>query len=165
MPATYEPIATVSTTGGATSISFSSIPATYTDLRLVLIGTCNSNGNIFTRLNGDTASNYSQTNLIGNGTAASSTNQTSQSIWYLTLGQTTSTTVPFMYTLDIFSYAGATYKTALITQSADQNGSGAVMRSVSLWRSTSAINTVLFYVNAMNFTNGFTATLWGIKAA
>lgn len=162
---TYESIATTTLGSAASSITFSSIPNTYTDLRLVLVGRNDSNGNIFTRLNSDSNSNYSQTNLIGNGSAASSTNQTSQSIWYLTLGQTTSTTIPFMYTLDIFNYAGSTNKTALITQSADQNGSGAVMRSVALYRSTSAISTILFYVNAMNFTSGFTATLYGIKAA
>ena len=37
MPATYEPIATTTLGSAATNITFSSIPATYTDLRLVLV--------------------------------------------------------------------------------------------------------------------------------
>lgn len=168
MAKTYEPIATTTTSSNATTISFGSIPNTYTDLRLVLVGTCSGNGNIFLRFNGDTSTNYSQTYMYatGTGTNVVGSGNINLSALYLTLPQTTSTTIPYLYTIDIFSYKDASLnKTALIRQNADQNGSGTVSSNVGLWRSTSAINTVLFYVNAMNFTNGFTATLYGIKAA
>jgi glycosyltransferase involved in cell wall biosynthesis len=42
MPATYEPIATTTLGSAAASITFSSIPATYTDLRLVIVGNLSS---------------------------------------------------------------------------------------------------------------------------
>jgi hypothetical protein len=68
-------------------------------------------------------------------------------------------------TLDIFSYAGSTFKTTLYTASGDKNGSGAVERGVALYRSTSAINRVDLFGWTGNLATGTTATLYGIKNA
>jgi hypothetical protein len=70
-----------------------------------------------------------------------------------------------LITADLFSYAGSTFKTVLATNSQDYNGSGNVGRTVALWRSTSAISTILLYTNAGNFNAGTTATLYGILKA
>jgi hypothetical protein len=71
-----------------------------------------------------------------------------------------------MWTIDIFSYAGSTFKTCLITRSSDQNGSGEVMREVSLWRNTAAITTILFRLSTSgNYATGTTATIYGILKA
>ena len=74
MPTTYEPIATANGTGSSGVVTFSSIPATYTDLVVAsnIIGDANSAVRI--RLNGDTTdSNYSYVLLYGNGSVAGST--------------------------------------------------------------------------------------------
>ena len=165
MPATYEPIATT-TLGSAASITFSSIPATYTDLRIVLVSKSVNNGaNVQFRFNADTGTNYSYTYLRGDGASASSYTQLSRTFGYFS--DQSSDTQPNMGTLDIFSYAGSTFKTALATYSDDRNGSGYVFSTVSLWRSTSAITSVS--LSPSNFTNNFqsgtTATLYGIKNA
>jgi hypothetical protein len=76
-----------------------------------------------------------------------------------------STTIPFLTTVDIFSYAGSTYKTALSTASADQNGSGAVIYSVQLWRSTAAITSFTISASSGNLSSGTTAQLYGILKA
>jgi hypothetical protein len=164
MAATYDPIATTTLSSGASSITFSSIPSTYTDLRLVFVGTSAANVPGEMRFNGDTSSNYSRTYLSGNGSSVSSSRDTNQT--NISMGASAITSTPMMNTVDIFSYAGSTYKTCLITSSDDRNGSGTVDRQVALWRSTSAITEIKLTVDlTANFTTGTTATLYGIKNA
>jgi pantothenate kinase len=167
MPTTYEPIQSYTLGSAAATITFSSIPATYTDLRLVVVVTSTSSATNFQiRFNSDTGSNYSSTYLNGNGTAASTGRNTSATNIQFTDVTATSTTIPQMYTMDIFSYAGSTFKTALGTSSQDYNGSGSSASLVGLWRSTSAINALLIKTSgAPTFSTGTTATLYGIKNA
>jgi hypothetical protein len=172
MPATYEPIATQTVSTPTATITFSSIPATYTDLRVVMCladddSEAGTGAPTFT-FNGDTATNYSQTVLRGDGASASSQQQTSQTKIYALYwnNSPTSTTMFPMMTLDIFSYAGSTNKSVLITASDDRNGTGSVERTVGLYRSTSAI-TQLSISNDGNkkFETGSIVTIYGIKAA
>ena len=163
---TYTPIATTTLGSAASSITFSSIPATYTDLRLVFVGTATAADNLFIRYNGDTGANYSRTFIYGNGTSTASNRNTS--VTYIIPAQLNglSTTIPRFYQMDIFNYAGSTYKTSLSMGAEDSNGgSGDVASSVELWRSTSAINSILLFpANAgTTFKIGTTATLYGIK--
>jgi len=167
MPATYEPIATTTLGSAAASITFSSIPATYTDLKVILtpISTGVSDYNLFYQFNNDTSTNYSRTRLSGNGTTAVSGTGTSLTYGLITYSKGFNP-IPSLFSLDIFSYAGSTYKTQLSSSSVDMNGSGEVSRMVLLWRSTSAITSILFYTDASNnFAIGTTATLYGIKNA
>ena len=165
MPTTYEKIATTTLSSAATDITFSSISSAYTDLRLVFVGVGSSAGDIpAIRFNSDTATNYSRTYLTGNGTAASSNRTTSSN--RIACGDAgDSTTIPSFNTVDIFSYTGSTYKTALIESSEDQNGSGKVTRTVGLWRSTSAITSITVFNPSYNLGAGYTATLYGILKA
>jgi len=168
--ATYEPIATTTLGSAQAGITFSSIPATYTDLRVVLfINTSDTNGKgVVFRFNSDTATNYSMTNIYGSGTTAVSNTSSGSDYGWIGYNTSTSTTLPGLWTMDIFSYAGNTNKTVLCVGSADKNGSGAVERNVNLWRSTSAINAIrltLYTDGSANMNSGTTATLYGIKAA
>ncbi len=165
MPATYEKIATTTLGSSSATITFSSIGSGYTDLRIVLTakGTAGA-GNSAVRFNNDSATNYSSTFLGGDGSSATSQRNTSDNEIEIDIGGYGSS--PQLYTIDIFSYAGSTYKTALSTQSSDQNGSGRVTRSVGLWRSTSAITRVdLIIVGGGSYDTGTTATLYGILKA
>jgi len=165
MPATYELIATTTLGSAASSITFSSIPNTYTDLVLVVVvkATSGNTSNCNVTLNSDTGSNYSYTRLGGDGSSATSARFTDTGSIRTGTGSVPASGVGF-WTFDLFSYAGSTYKTVLTTQSLDANGSGTVVRAVNLWRSTSAINTI-----TCNFSNngdtGTTAKLYGIKEA
>ena len=163
--ATYEPIATTTLGSAASSITFSSIPATYSDLRLNIIPLVSTTGqDLYVQFNSDTGTNYSVTTLYGNGTSALSFAYTSNTYLRLTRGASVSSTIPTFYTLDIFSYAGSTYKTSLGTRADDQNGSGSTAALVGLWRSTSAINTITIS-SGVNLASGSIATLYGIKSA
>ena len=168
MPATYEPISTTTLGSAASTITLSSIPATYTDLRLIVVGAATGVGVHFNaRFNSDSGSNYSVTSLLGTGASAISGQTTSAAQMLLSTNQLV-TSNPAMITMDILSYRGSTYKTSLNTASNDKNGSGITLRNVGLWRSTSAITSITLldtYGGGGQFATGTTATLYGILKA
>jgi hypothetical protein len=164
MPTSTEVAIATTTLGSASEfITFSSISAAYTDLRVVLVvknfTSSTSSVNIGLVFNGDTGSNGSTTRLIGDGSTATSNNTTGNTAM-CRLQTQASTSLPVFLTWDIFSYAGSTFKTALGESSSDLNGSGQVSRSVGLWRSTSAITSV--ELSGPEMAIGTTATLYGI---
>jgi hypothetical protein len=163
MPATYEPIATTTLGSASTTITFSSIPATYTDLVLIVVGTSSGSASLFFRLNGDTGTNYSSTILQGNGSSASSLQNSSQT--EIATNAEFNATHPIMAELNVFSYAGSTNKTCLFNVSGDKNGSGLVTRGVGLFRSTSAITSLTVFSGGTNMDIGTTAALYGILKA
>ena len=164
MPVTYEPIATQTLGSSAASITFSSIAATWTDLRIVLNNIYSSTaGSVEISFNGvPTGTLNSWTYLAGNGTTADSSRASSQpSINVNRLGTVVAGTIS-LFTFDVFSYAGSTNKTCLVSSSEDRNGTGNTNVRVGLWRSTAAITSIVL-TSAM--AAGTTATLYGIKAA
>lgn len=166
MPATYEPIATTTLSSAARNITFNSIPNTFTDLRIVWVGRNETTADYVEITFNNNTTGYSFTTVSGNGSAAASNRITSNTKWIPNFPPTAgSSTVPFMMTLDLFSYAGSTNKTGLMTCSSDFNGSGLVIRSVGLWQNTSAITSIKLEGQGDNFAAGTVATLYGIKAA
>lgn len=164
--ATYEPIATTTLGSNQQFIDFTSIGSGYTDLRIVVFGKSASDyASVGFRLNGDTGSNYSSTRLYGTGGAAASQRIANSSYADISGWNGFMTSQVSMVTMDLFSYAGSTNKTALGTAATDLNGSGAVERVVSLWRSTAAVTSIRLMCagSAVNFASGTTATLYGIK--
>ena len=167
MPATYEPIATTTLGSAASTITFSAIGSGYTDLRVVLNGLTSTAAGTYVaiRFNGDTGTNYSYTDLRGNGSAASSGRGTSTATLYINPSDSSGTN-PYLVEVDIFSYAGSTNKTFLASGSFDRNGGGVVTRTVGLWRNTAAITSITFWVGSGdNYNTGTTATLYGILKA
>lgn len=169
MAKTYEPIATGTYTGGSNYVTFSSIPATYTDLRVVITGV-NSSGatNFWIQLNSDfstSPTNYSMTNLRSNGNAtvlSQSTTTFGDNAIKIYNGSTAAGIAGFAI-FDILSYANSKYKTVLVTGSTDTNGSGDVIRVIGMWKNTAAI-TAIRCVSSSGSDSGV-ATLYGIKAA
>jgi hypothetical protein len=169
MPSTYNAISTTTLSSANSSISFTSIPATYTDLRVVLTYTTSISGeDARVRFNSDTGANYSITRIRTTGASESTSRLTSQSSLILcdNVSIGSSTTIPQLLTIDVLSYAGSTYKTVLAENASDYNGSGTLTKTVGLWSSTSAITTILIgTLTAATFNVGTTATLYGIKNA
>jgi hypothetical protein len=159
MPATYDCIATTTLGSAQGSVTFSSIPSTFTDLVLV-ISTRTSGGNAMTyQLNTDsTASNYSQTALGGDGSTAFSFRQSLN-----TLGAANSSAFN-VYRFNFQNYSNTTtFKTVLASGG---NASADVRSAVSLWRNTSAINQIILAMySGETFQSGSTFTLYGIKSA
>ena len=171
MAATYEPIATTTLGSAAASYTFSSISGSYTDLVLVIQTRTSysvDNGpRIQLQFNGDTASNYSATRVFGTGASASSnrdTSNTNMTFGYIA-SSFSSNTNPGNHIVNIKNYSNTTtYKTVLARWNAIANGSP-VGAAVGLWRSTSAITSILLKPEAGNFVTGSTFTLYGIAAA
>jgi hypothetical protein len=157
MTATYEKIATTTASGGSTSVTLSSIPATYTDLVLVMAGSNSANSDLRMRFNGDTGSNYSATVLFGDGSAANSFRESNQTSFYGAFGSTQSNNI-----INIQNYANTTTNKTALTRS---NMPGAYVFSiVQLWRSTAAINSVTLFVTSGSYNSDVVFTLYGIKA-
>jgi hypothetical protein len=164
MPATYEPIATQTLGSVATAITFSSIPATYTDLQLVLVSRVVSTGNAtIVTINGDTGTNYSFQRVNGDGSTTTSSNIPNYPGIRLNIGS--STTSSSLYILNAFSYTSSIFKTFLWQGSEDLNGSGNVIAGIDCWRNTATITSMTITTSTNNFAIGTTATLYGIKAA
>lgn len=163
MASTYEKISSTPLSGSST-YTFTSIPSTYTDLVLVLGSlTFSSGGNPQIQFNGDTATNYSNTDLYGNGTSAGSTRNSSNN--YINVGFSAtngSSTEPATIIVQVMNYSNATtYKTLL---GRGNRAGGEVQTNVGLWRGTpAAITSMTVKVGSGSMTG--TATLYGIKAA
>jgi len=164
MPAgnTYEAIATQTLGSAAASVTFSSIPGTYTDLVLVFSGSATAASYISMQYNSDTGSNYSVTLLRGNGTAASSSRYSSITEIYASISATNTTDINNVI-FQIQNYSNTTtYKTNL---SRANNAGVSTEAGVGLWRSTAAINAVKVLSPTNNFATGSTFSLYGIASA
>jgi hypothetical protein len=168
MPATYEPIATYTLSSSAPTISFTSIPQTYTDLKMIISGVGDANENIFYRFNGSSSTIYSRTDLVGSGTSALSARASGASFGRLTNYGYPDTNVGHHVTIwDIFNYSNTTtFTTSLARSNRANNG---VEMLVNLFANTSAITSISIasnqYTGSSNWLSGTTATLYGIKAA
>jgi hypothetical protein len=146
----------------SSTITFSSIPATYTDLVLILSSlTGDDLANFTLRYNSDSASNYSAISLEGNGSNPVSQRQSNQSQMYFVGFQAGTYTEPFISILQIMNYSNTTNFKTTLTRSA----SNAASAYAGLWRNTAAINTVALTNVSSTFSANTTATLYGIKAA
>lgn len=166
MPKTYEPIATTTLTAGTASVTFSSIPATYTDVVAVVQAISDGTyANFNVRVNGDSGSNYSRTRLSGNGTSATSARATNQTSLFLADVSGISNTGYSMYIVNFMNYSNTTTYKSMLSRTNTVNGNigDGVELHAHLWRSTSAINEINFLVSS--FASGSTFTLYGIKAA
>lgn len=172
MAATYSPIASITVGASTATVTFSSIPSTYTDLVIVGTGTFSAYDGYspWVRFNGDSGNNYSQTVLSGNGTSATSSRTSSQAQFYTgsVTGWDTSDADRAMFILHIFNYANTTTnKTSLSRQSVASGTYPGTELLCGLWRSTAAINKIDLTANTSGtFSNvGTTFSLYGILGA
>ena len=151
--------------GGASSISLTSIPSTYTDLVLKVslrTDTTGSGNGFAVYLNGSTSS-YNRIGAYGDGSTVSS-NSVSAAAGGLVNG-TTETANTFAST-DIYipNYTGSTFKATSHDSVMESNATFAYgIISCGLWSNTSAVTSMTITPQAGNFVQYTTATLYGIK--
>lgn len=160
---TYEPIEAKTLGSATSSVTFSTIPNTYTDLVLVAnYTTTSANVDVRFQVNGDTGANYSYTYVLGNGSAAGSGRLANSAYigGYFSVGTSTNGNISIY---NLMNYANTTtFKTVLQRMSSAEKE---LTANVGLWRSTSAISSATIYTSSSTFTAGSTFTLYGIKAA
>jgi hypothetical protein len=158
---TYTPIYAQTLSNATSSITFSNIPTTFTDLVLVIEATSSADGNgISAIFNGDTSGSYSFTYFLGNGTSTLS-GRSSGTSW-MNLANVISARSTSRINIQNYSNA-TTFKTVVsrssLSSKYDVTYSG-------LWRNTAPISSIRLNVEGgSNFNSGSTFTLYGIKAA
>lgn len=161
MALTYEPIATQLLTSTASSITFSSIPATYTDLKVVVFGIGSTINSQRVVVNGDTGTNYVDGSMNASG-GTTAGNSNANVFGYFSLGSALN---PFTTLIDFPSYTNTSnYKTMLATQTYTYTTGGLNIIS-GTWQSTAAISSLQFSVSSGVYSVGTMITLYGIKAA
>jgi hypothetical protein len=164
--ASFESIATLNGTGSSGTITFSSIPSTYTHLQIRGMAYDGAANNVYLRANGDTGTNYSRHRLFGNGSAVSATGSATQAQIDTGMYGGYTTNIMSVWTIDLLDYASTTkYKTFRGLAGYDQNGAGAISVFSGLWQSTSAVTSISLIDSAGNFNTQTTFALYGIKAA
>jgi hypothetical protein len=171
MANTYTLISSVTVgSGGAANITFSSIPATYTDLLVNISGRCSqaaSGGNCTISFNG-TAVNATRRNLNGSGSAASST--TASDGYIGDIPGSTSTASTFGNTLIyIPNYASSNNKSFSVDNVTENNATAALASLIAgLWSNSAAITSIKFEPlspQTWTFNQYSTAYLYGISNA
>lgn len=164
-------ITSTTLSSSAASVTFSSIPATYTDLVLKVsardTNATADNGQFRLRFNGDTATNYSLTYLYGSGAAAGSgrySNQTNAGLAFGS-GDTAGNTSNTFTNMEIYipNYTSTANKPFSSFSAPEQNGTNAYMAlDAALYRGTSDISSIAISATT-NYASGSTFTLYGLK--
>lgn len=175
----FESIASVTASGGETSLSFTNIPGTYQHLHLRGIyrdsRTASSGGqlSLILRINSNTTdSNYAAHTLQGNGATASASGSTSYPYigTGVSTGPSSQTTTYGVNIADFHDYASTTKnKTIRWFSGSNQNttvdADQVIKMQSMLFQSTSAITRIDLNCLYVSFAAGTTFALYGIKGA
>ena len=176
----YDPAATwliqrITAAGGETSITFSSIPQTYTSLQIRIMSkdtystSALASQNLI-QFNSDTAANYAYHTLTGNGTAAAAggTTAASNMIAFGNADSATGQTSTFgAAIIDIQDYnLTSKNKTIRTLSGANWNTTSTNQRialTSGLWLSTAAVTSITILKDLTAFAAGSTFALYGMK--
>lgn len=163
---TYKFIGSVTVgSGGASSMAFSSIPGTYTDLEVLVSGRTTGGGNGLDITFNSNTSNYTNSTLQGNGSTASSYGT------YNRLGGLINRAAEVANSFGstkiyIPNYAGSNNKSYSADGFSEDNSSTAyITLTGGLWSNTSAITSISLSPMDGSFVQHSTAYLYGISNA
>ena len=168
IPPSFNSIATASGSG-VSSVTFSSIPATYAHLQIRAISQDNNNSELRLQFNSDTATNYSWHYMRAiDSNSASGASGGGASANYIGYAGYSSGTANYWCAniIDIHEYANtARYKTSrsFYGYSKNASGSGIIWYGSGNWRSNSAITSItILNGDSVNWNSGTTFELYGI---
>ena len=155
--------------GGAANIDFTSIPATYTDLVVLLSarGTENQVYNSMKLQFNNATANYSSKEIYGSGSAAASVSRgtTDSGLYIGNVNGNTSTSNSFSnFSIYVPNYAESNYKSVSVDAVQENNATEAYTQfTAGLWSDTSAITSIKFSWSTTTIMQYSTAYLYGIK--
>ena len=172
----FESIATVTVgSGSSSSITFTSIPNTFSHLQLRAIARTDRSGENETtmtiRFNSDTGNNYSYHRLIGDGSSASADAGSSSPFIYFYAGASATSASANTFGVsvwDILDYNSTVKnKTVRYLAGMDTNGAGRVTLQGGAWyNNTTAISSITIATDGShNFTQYTQFALYGCKSA
>lgn len=155
--------------GGASSITFSSIPATYTDLKIVVsLRQSDANTTAGIQFNGDTGTNYSSRRLGGDSTLAYSNTSSAVNLgkWIIIPFSTATVNTFGNAEIYVYNYLSSNAKCFSMDSVSENNSSAKdaanLESDAGLWSGTAAINSVTI-VATTGFAQYSTAHIYGIK--
>jgi len=169
MANTYTLIASNTLSSSAASVTFSSIPATYTDLAIRFSARTDRSDAavdvVDLGVNGVYSTNLSGTRLRGNGTDALTNNFTSASYYTVAHGNFGTSNTFGSSELYIPSYTVSQNKPMSgFGANEDNNTTATIQVAAGLWSNTAAITSLSLKPNAgSNFLSGSSFFLYGIK--
>lgn len=169
VPPSFESIQTVTIgSGGAASITFSSIPQTYTHLQIRGITRSPDASYIAAQFNGDTGTTYSNHaiyaepgTVVGQANANASNVQISRSNYFASASTMFGSAI-----CDILDYTNTNkYTTTRALTGNETNGTAgqAILFSSGNWRNTAAVTSILIFPTSGNFSQYTQFALYGIK--
>ena len=168
----YESIQTVTVgAGGQSTISFTSIPSTYSHLQIRASGrnasTLTAEDDLLMKFNSDTGANYTIHYIVGDGSGVYTAGVSGRSdprggftVDGNALANTFSATV-----IDILDYSNVNkYTTTRTLSGSERNGAGRVILESGLWVNTAAVTRIDFTnANSSNFAQYSSFALYGIR--
>ena len=170
----YESIATVIVgSGGQSSVSFTSIPTTYTHLQIRgIVRKAFSTGTTAFKanFNSDTGMNYTNHQLYGNGSSAGADGNatgTYSNMPFFAIATQQSDTAYGAFVVDILDYRNSNkYKTIRSFAGYETNSVGFINLASSLWLSTSAITSITLATYASGNIDQYSKfALYGLRSA
>ena len=170
MANTYTLIASNTLSSSAASVTFSSIPNTYTDL-LVKISAksdrANANDDIKMLINGSTSSVYGERNVNGNGATAASNGNANLAYLALRSGSTGGLTSNVFSSTEVYipNYTSAIiHPVGSIQVQEDNSTTARIFATASSYNTAEAITSLTFNIwTGPNFVSGSSFFLYGIK--
>jgi hypothetical protein len=163
------PIASVTVgAGGTTTVTFSSIPQTFTHLQIRgILFSATAGANFAAQFNGDTGANYKGHYLYGSGSAATSgvsSNTSGISVGYVS---TANASYGDAFIFDILDYTNTNkYKTCRDLDGRDANGAGHIELFSGVWLNTAAITSItIASTGAPTAAQYSTFQLYGIQSS
>jgi len=158
---------------GASSVTFTNIPSTYSHLQVRVLSRNNRSAttfnNIAFQINSDTGANYAAHLLRGDGSSVIAAADTSASSIDFIVQPASGATASVMgaFVLDVLDYVNTNkYKTFRGLLGVDNNGSGYAGLMSGLWQSTSAITSIAFYPSTSGSITQYSQfALYGILGA
>jgi len=156
---TYTPLATTTLVSTSTSITFSSIPATYRDLRLIIsVPPSGAAPRMLLRINGDSGTNYSGVRMYGTGSSTASNTTSGNEVYVLDASNTGGAIVK----ADIMDYSATDkHKTLLIRM---DDSAAIVFGIAARWANTAAITSLGVSASVNSYPVGTVISLYGIAS-
>jgi hypothetical protein len=167
MPLTYNAFATTTLGTAASSITFSSISGSYTDLRISASLYLSTSDNTYLRFNGDTGTNYQEVALATRGGSAQNYQDTGTNFINLT-GFSGNWPSPMLHDITIPNYADTFRRKCGFERGfLSDTSAGSFAYDMFGWNNTNAITslTISPQTGGVTFLAGSTVTLYGIARA
>lgn len=153
--------------GGTSSVTFSSIPSTYTHLQIrALIRSTRpvTTDSYFASINSDTGNYYTHGMLSTGSSASAYVDNGNPTYFSVAPGTSVSSNIFGSVVWDVLDYTNTNKnKTIRVFHGFDDNGTGQIRLTSSLWTSTNAINSISIS-SSNNIAQYSQFALYGIKA-